>query len=577
MLQNDNDGQFVPKEIKHTRMEAIRTLVSAIYAGDADRIVEQIQDLLMKYACRKTAQERWVNEQDVMVITYGDTIVSENETGIQSLSDLFGTYIRDAVSAIHLLPFFTYSSDDGFSVIDYKKPRREVGTWDEIKNLASRYDLMIDAVINHISSQSEWFRCYKNGEAKYCKYFIECDPAADYSQVTRPRTLPLLTEVETIQGKKCVWTTFSADQIDLNYANPDVLIDILDVLLFYVAQGARYLRLDAIGFMWKELGTSCMHHPKTHLLIKLMRKVIEQVNSNVVIITETNTPHAENISYFGDNYDEAQMVYQFPLPPLVAHAFLTGNSIALLNWYKTLDPIEQKATYFNFLASHDGIGLRPAEGILDSGDIQTMADAAVRKGGRVSYRNMPDGSRKPYELNISYLSLLCEDEDPVDVKASKFMASQAILLSVVGMPGIYIHSLLGSENDIDGMVASGINRRINRAKLDKAALFGELNDQSTLRANVLNRYLDLLRIRKTCRAFSPEAKQTCDFMDRRVFSITRHHADTGETVRVRINLSAEPVPLHEEGTDLITGKGIGKADMLHPYEILWLQYYWSKG
>ena len=552
-------------------MDPIQTLLSMLYPGEAERIREQIQHLLQKYPSRQTGTSRWVDERDVMVITYGDTIVSEHETGVQSLSDLLATYIKDSLSAIHLLPFFEYSSDDGFSVIDYKKPRSTVGTWDDIKTLAARYDLMFDAVINHISRQSSWFQRYLDGEGKYRNCFIECDPDADYSAVTRPRTLPLLTAFDTAFGRKHVWTTFSEDQIDLNYANPDTLIDILDVLLFYVAQGARYLRLDAVGFLWKELGTSCMHHPKTHMLIRLMRKVIEQVDPDVIIITETNTPHKENISYFGSNFDEAHMVYQFPLPPLVAHAFLSGNTNVLLNWYAQLEPIKQNATYFNFLASHDGIGLRPLEGLLSNDDIQVMVDAVICKGGKVSWRNLPDGSQKPYELNISFLSLICSPADDIAEKTRKFMASQAILLSVVGMPGIYIHSLLGSENDIKGMNASGINRRINREKLDKTQLFAQLNDTKSLRSQVLGQYVKILQARKSSSAFSPQAAQISEYIDPRVFSITRHNDTTGATIRVRINVSNETIPMNEEGSDIISGRQFSKADSLGPYEVLWLE------
>ncbi len=552
-------------------MDLIQSLLNMLYPGEAERIRVQIQHLLERYPRRQTGTNRWVDERDAMVITYGDTILSEHETGIQSLSDLFTAYIKDAVSAIHLLPFFEYSSDDGFSVIDYKKPRSTIGTWDDVQTLADRYDLMFDAVVNHISRQSSWFQRYLDGEGKYRNYFIECDPVADYSAVTRPRALPLLTAFDTAFGRKHVWTTFSEDQIDLNYANPDTLIDILDVLLFYVAQGARYLRLDAVGFLWKELGTRCMHHPKTHMLIRLMRMVIEQVDPDVIIITETNTPHKENISYFGSNFDEAHMVYQFPLPPLVAHAFLSGDTNVLLNWYDQLDPIKQNATYFNFLASHDGIGLRPLEGLLSNDDIQAMVDAVISKGGKVSWRNLPDGSPKPYELNISFLSLICSPADDVAEKTRKFMASQAILLSVVGMPGIYIHSLLGSENDIRGMNASGINRRINREKLDKAQLFGQLNDTKSLRSQVFRQYVKLLQARKSSSAFSPQAAQTSEYINPHVFSITRHNENTGITIRVRINVSNETIPINEEGSDIISGRRFGKADSLGPYEVLWLE------
>lgn len=551
--------------------QLVLNMLSDIYGEKAKSIYAQIENLLNKYSDAKQEEARWVDENDVMVITYADTITSKQASGVKTLNELFSKYIKESVSAIHLLPFFEYSSDDGFSVIDYKKPYKAAGTWQDVSQLSKSYDLMFDAVINHISRKSHWFENYLAGSKKYSEYFIECDAELDYSSVTRPRALPLLTEVDTANGKKHVWTTFSDDQIDLNYANPDVLIEILDVLLFYVMKGARYLRLDAIGFMWKEMGTSCMHHIKTHQIIKLMRKVIEEVDESVVIITETNTPHKENISYFGSEYDEAHMVYQFPLPPLTAHAFLKEDCTVLLNWYRQLEHIEKKATYFNFLASHDGIGVRPTEGILADDEIKKMAEEVKRRGGRVSYRNMPDGSKKPYELNISLLSLLCEAEDSADKKTEKFMASQAILLSVIGVPGIYIHSLLGSENDIEGMELSGINRRINREKLDKNELYRELDNKDSLRAKVLKRYIELLNSRKSNSAFSPSARQECEFIDKRLFSITRINQKTGEEIKVRINVSKDSIESSDIGIDIITGSKIDKGYIIKPYEILWLK------
>jgi len=549
--------------------QVILKMLSMLYGDEAESIYKRIESLLEKYDF-KTEEGNWVDENDVMVITYADTVVSNDASGIKNLSDLFDKYIKKSVSAIHLLPFFEYSSDDGFSVIDYKKPHSEAGTWEEINHLSQNYDLMFDAVINHISRYSDWFQEYLSGNVLYKNYFIECDPSLDYLSVTRPRALPLLTEVETKDGIKHVWTTFSDDQIDLNYKSSDVLIDILDVLLFYVKSGARYLRLDAIGFMWKEIGTSCMHLEKTHECIKLMRKVIEQVDRSVVLITETNTPHEENISYFGKEYDEAHMVYQFPLPPLTAHAFLTEDSTTLMKWYENLEHIDNKATYFNFLASHDGIGVRPTEGILDDSEIEKMVVAVTKRHGRVSYRNMADGSKKPYELNISFLSLICSEDDSIDLKVEKFMACQAILLSVIGVPGIYIHSLLGSENDIEGMITSGINRRINREKLDKYELFDELDNDNSLRAKVLKNYSELLNIRKTNSAFAPSAKQTSEYIDKRIFAITRENDKTKDKVKVRINISSKEIPIKDIGKDIISGKDIDGNHVMKCYEILWI-------
>lgn len=550
--------------------ELIVNILSDLYGDESQSIYIRIEDLVKKYSEIKLEDDSWVDENDVMVITYADTIISEQASGIKNLNELFERYIKNSVSAIHLLPFFEYSSDDGFSVIDYKNPRKEAGTWEDVNELSQNYDLMFDAVINHISRESDWFKEYLKGNDAYKNYFIECDPNLDYSSVTRPRALPLLTKVETKNGEKYVWTTFSDDQIDLNYKSGDVLIDILDILIFYIKSGARFIRLDAIGFMWKEIGTTCMHHKKAHQCIRLMRQVIEKVDKGVVIITETNTPQEENISYFGKEYDEAHMVYQFPLPPLTVHTFISQDSFTLLKWYEELEYIDKNATYFNFLASHDGIGLRPIEGILDNNEINKITETVTKRGGKISYRNMPDGSKKPYELNISLLSLICGDDNSINKKVEKFMASQAILLSVIGVPGIYIHSLLGSENDIDGMMSSGINRRINREKLDKNELFAELDDSNSLRAKVFSKYIELLDIRKSNSAFAPSARQTSDYIDKRIFAITRDNNETKEVIKVRINISNEYVEIADIGVDMVSGVRIEGKHMMKPSEILWI-------
>lgn len=126
------------------------------------------------------------------------------------------------------------------------------------------------------------------------------------------------------------------DQVDLNYQNPDVLIKMLDVLLFYASKSARIIRIDAIGHVWKKPGTTCLNLAEVHHLVRLIREVLNVVFPNVQLLTETNVPHEENIQYLGDGTNEAQLVYQFSLPGLVIHSFLTGNRTKLTEWAKTL-------------------------------------------------------------------------------------------------------------------------------------------------------------------------------------------------------------------------------------------------
>ncbi|MDQ0338757.1 sucrose phosphorylase [Caldalkalibacillus uzonensis] len=539
-----------------------------------------------KQTIQQGKESTWVNEQDVVLITYGDSLQEEGERPLATLHKFLHEQVHETITAVHILPFYPYSSDDGFSVIDYYQVNPVLGTWEDIGQLSRDYKLMFDAVINHISAESEWFKGYLAGEPKYQDYFIEADPTADYSTVTRPRALPLLTKVETAHGEQYVWTTFSADQVDLNYKNEAVLLAIIDVLLFYVQKGAKLLRLDAIGFMWKELGTTCIHLEQTHQLIQLFRDILDEVAPETIIITETNVPHKENISYFGNGYNEAHMVYQFPLPPLVLHAFYTENAEVLSRWMKSLAPTSEQTAFFNFLASHDGIGVRPATGILSESEINMMLDKVKAHGGYVSYKDNGDGTQSPYELNINYLEALSHPDEPVVLKVKRFVAAHGILLSLMGVPAIYIHSLLGSVNDHEGVKRTGQYRSINREKLSYRNVKEALQDPATLRYQVFQALTRLIETRKQHKAFHPNAAQQVLDVDPRIFAVKRTSVDGKETIVALINVSGQEVQLslascaHQldggvQGyTDLlsdVTLEQVQQGLTLAPYQVMWLQ------
>ncbi len=527
-----------------------------------------------------------LSEQDVILITYGDQVYRPGEAPLFTLHDLLSRTVRSLINTVHLLPFYPYSSDDGFSVIDYYAVNPALGGWKHIHALHGDFRLMFDAVFNHVSVQSAWFQAFLRGEAPYTDYFITVEPDADLSQVVRPRALPLLTRFETARGAKDVWTTFSADQVDLNVSNPDVLLDLIRVLLYYVRQGADLIRLDAIAFLWKRIGTTCLHLQETHLVVQLLRDVLDLVAPHVILITETNVPHAENISYFGDGSNEAQMVYQFPLPPLTLHAFHSGDARALTRWAATLPPAGLRTTFFNFTASHDGIGVRPALGLLTDAEIADLLRRTEVHGGFVSYKNNSDGSQSPYELNITYFDAI---NDPVltaaqpDVAVARFVASQAIALALVGVPGIYFHSLFGSRNDLAGAARTGQKRSINREKLDADRLLAELADERSLRRRVFTRYADLLRVRVHEQAFHPLGGQTVLDVHPAVFAVQRTSPDGRACVIALHNVGAETLsvdaPAGESGAwrDLLgggryrAGPGGVLRLALAPYQVAWLK------
>lgn len=535
---------------------------------DANKIISKVEKLANKYETKQTGSS-WISEKDAMLITYGDSIVEEGKPGLETLNEFLTKYVNDAISAVHILPMFPYTSDDGFSVVDYKKINPDLGEWKDVENLSKNYKLMFDAVVNHISKSSDWFQKYLKQEKPYDEYFLTCDPNADYSKVTRPRALPLLTKFETAKGEKYVWTTFSEDQIDLNFKSVDIYLEVLDVLLTYASRGARFIRLDAIGFLWKELGTTCMHHPKTHEIIKSYRAILDEYMPGTLIITETNVPHEENISYFGNGDDEAQLVYQFPLPPLTMFSILTGNAEKLSKWADSLDEPKQGTTYFNFLSSHDGIGVRPVEGILNEEEKKVLLDNTLKNGGVISYKNNSDGSKSPYELNINYQDALASPDESDEIRINKFLAAETILLSMQGLPGIYVHSLIGSRNDYYGKETSGIPRRINREKININYLEKELNN-STNRKKIFDEILRRLKIRGEHKEFAPDSKQKILSLDKRVFALERISKNKKITVLVNVSSDEVQLDIENKGLDIISEIYVDKKVNLNPLQCMWI-------
>jgi sucrose phosphorylase len=529
-----------------------------------------------------------MSQRDALLITYPDQVRQAGERPLKTLADFCARHLKGVVSGIHLLPFYPWSSDDGFAVKDFFAVEPSYGAWEDIARLGADFDLMFDAVFNHVSAQGEWFQRFLADDPRYAGFFIVVIGNPDLTQVARPRALPLLTEFRTATGMKRVWTTFSADQPDLNFKNPEVLLAVLEALLFYVDRGARFIRLDAVAFLWKEIGTTCLHLPQTHALVQLLRAVLDEIAPHPLLITETNVPHAENVSYFGDGANEAQLVYNFALPPLVLHSFATGNAARLTRWAQGLALPSTRVTFFNFLASHDGIGLNPARGILSDAEIDALARRALEHGGFISYKDMPDGSRLPYEMNINYLDALSSpaQREPAELAARKFLTAHAIVLSLQGVPGIYFHSLFGSRGDRAGAGASGIPRRINREKLDRVRLEAELGEARSLRGRVWRGLKELLRVRGAQRAFHPQAAQRVLDTDGSLFALWRIPPEKEGQVLCLHNVSAQPVSapgLLVEGTsarvwaDLLTGRryevrGLGRPPIeLAGYQTLWLR------
>lgn len=515
------------------------------------------------------------DEKDVVLITYADQFSAKGEKALPVFTRFYNEWLARTFSHVHLLPFYPWSSDDGFSVIDYHNVAPETGTWQDVADLKQSASLMFDFVCNHMSAKSEWFANYLAQKPGYEDFFIAVDPETDLSAVTRPRALPLLTPFTLHDGSvRHLWTTFSDDQIDLNFASPQVLIAMVDVLLHYLAEGARYIRLDAVGFMWKIPGTSCIHLEQTHCLIQLFRAITEAVAPGTVIITETNVPHKDNISYFGDGENEAQMVYQFSLPPLVLHAVHREDVKALCQWAGSLALPSTKTTWFNFLASHDGIGLNPLRGILPESEILALVEKLQQEGALVNWKNNPDGTRSPYEINVTYLDALSAQNSSDDERIARFILAHAVLLSFPGVPAVYIQSILGSRNDYEGVERLGYNRAINRKKYTAGQVDFELNNKNSIRHKIYSRLSEYIAIRRGESAFHPDAQAIFESLNEQILKIVRV-AENGERITALFNFSNNVHTVYGDsltGMELLSGQAVsGKELTLNPWQVMWIK------
>jgi len=553
-------------------------LIQQIYGSLPDVLIQGLKEFPTE-RISEPRHQLW-SERDVVLITYADQVRDSGLTPLQAQREfLLDHGLEQLIRCVHLLPFCPFTSDDGFSVVDYLAVDPDAGTWQDIAELGRDFDLMFDLVLNHASQKHAWFQAYLRGDADYEDFFIDQDPSVDLSKVVRPRSLPLLTPFESSSGTRNIWTTFSADQVDLNYANPRVMYLMLETLVEYARRGARIIRLDAIAFLWKEIGTDCIHLPETHAAVKLMRRVLDQVVPGTLVLTETNVPHRENVSYFGAGDDEAHMVYQFSLPPLLLDAIHNTDTTVLRDWLSNVQSPSELTTFFNFTASHDGIGVRPLEGIVSQQRVEKLAEIVRSHGGRVSTRRQSDGTDSPYELNITYLQAVADASkvEPQD-HSRCFLATQAIMLALPGVPAVYFHSLVGSPNDLEAVLETGQNRRINRHKYDRQSLEAVIAQPHGLQRRVFEGYKRLLSVRIAQPAFHPRASMEVLPLDGDGLLGFVRTTGRGERLAVIANLTHKPrvIPggLVDEALayDELALERIWKGDgiPMRPFQVRWL-------
>lgn len=594
-----------PKPLPQTSMTSLEQRLKRLYGEAAAQAwLPELERIIKVHLAHKlpelSAAEQTLalsdrfTEQDVILITYGDLIQGEEDHPLETLAKVLQSLpgVANIINTVHLLPFFPYSSDRGFSIRDFRAVDPKLGSWQDIEVLNQRYQLMFDAVFNHISAESEAFQEMLNGNPQYQDMFTtyrspdELKPE-QRALIVRPRTSDVLTKFDAIGGPVWVWTTFSPDQIDLNFRNPQVLLSVLETLLIYVRHGADIIRLDAVTYLWEEPGTSCASLEQTHEVVKLFRDVLRIAAPAVAIITETNVPHEENVSYFGDGTDEAQMVYNFALPPLVLYTFYREDATILSQWAANLEYPSATATFFNILDTHDGVGLMGVKHILSSAELEFLIQNARQHGAFVSYKTGQSGQEEPYEINTTWFSALNFENGVEDLplQVKRYMASRSIALALKGVPGIYIHGLVGTSNDIARVLQTKIKRDINRSPLHAPDLMAAVEDGGSKTGQIVRHFSHLLGIRQQNAAFHPNGRQQVLTLDKALFAVLRISPQEQQHVLCLTNVTDQlvnvTVPLPALGIEAPQwydsvkqrgwlAKGPTLSIKLQPYDVMWL-------
>ena len=563
--------------------KTINNYLKSIYKNHNKREIEdigkKIKKIFYKKSKKKSLGELW-NENDCFLITYADSIKDKQNNNFSTLSFFLNKFCKE-FSFVHILPFYPFSSDDGFAVIDYEKIQCEHGDWEDFLKISSRFNIMCDLVINHCSTKNQLYKNFLDNEDPGSDFFISSEKNFDkFSKIVRPRSSKLSKKVKVLGKTRFVWCTFSHDQVDFNFKNPDVLLYFLKIIKFYIDKGSKALRLDAVAFLWKELGTKCINLPETHLIIRLIRLIIDNYSDRCLVITETNIPSHENLSYFGNN-NEAHCIYNFSLAPLVIHSIISENSSYLKQWSRSMPPAQFGNSYLNFLSTHDGIGMRPLEGILPNEELNKFINTLQNSGAYLTYR-ISQNKKTVYEVNTTLLDAFKETYKGKDnFKIKRFILAHQILLSMEGIPAIYIQNLIGSKNDLLKLKKTKIFRSINRKNWDLNKLLNLL-DKNTVNKKVYSEIIKLVKIRKSQPAFHPNATQFTLQLEKSLFGIWRQSIDRSQSIFCISNLSKfkKLIPLleinliaTEKWYDIISKKEIkdlsGTLKLL-PYQSVWL-------
>ncbi len=562
----------------------IRRKLSTIYSTNySKRELKTYADEIFRIINRynkfgKKGKKVKISEKTSALICYGDSLLNGNkEKTIKTFRKFYKKKLGNLFEIIHFLPFYPSSSDSGFAVKDHYQIDKKLGNWTDIYGQSKITNIMADVVINHASSKGLWFKNFLINKSPGKDYFLTVDNKFNISKVIRPRENRLLKKISVFKKNFFIWRTFSDDQIDLNFKNPRVLLRIIKIMINLANHGATIFRLDAVAYLWKKSGSKCINLKETHETIRLLRIVCNLLKSKPIIITETNLPEKENLSYFGVNNNESHWIYNFSLPPLLIHSFLFEDSTCLNKWCKNLPSTKIGNSYFNFLASHDGIGMRPAEGYLDKKKLLKFYKRLKKNGGQLSYRKVQGSFKRVYEANITLFNAFKKSDYDKKGKffLERYISAHAIMIAFEGVPAIYFNSIFGTSNDEYKYIISGNKRDLNRYKWNKKKLDNLLKNKSSKQSIFYKQILKLILIKKQNKGFHPNAKRENLNMGKKIFCFKRTSLDKKQIIYNITNLSSKYQKFKfsykfSKYKNLLDRTSLNHKSELKPFETLWL-------
>ena len=502
--------------------------------------IREIIYLINKYNKNKKKEDLKINESTSLVICYGNSVTDGNKKSLKVFNKFYKKHLKNNFDSVHFLPFYPSSSDSGFAVKDHYKIEPRLGSWKDVKIISKNCNVMADLVINHSSARGLWFSNFLKNKSPGKDYFFTVDKNFNSKKVIRPREHKLLKKIKLSDETKYLWRTFSPDQIDLNFKNPKVLIRFIKIIFNLINNGVRIFRLDAIAYLWKENGNTCINHTNTHNIIKFIRLVCNLLKTECIIITETNLPEKENLSYFGNN-DEANWIYNFSLAPILVYSLLFEDSNKITKWSKNFPIAKLNNNYLNFIASHDGIGMRPIEGILSTNTQKKFLSRLKKNGGEFSYRKVQGVKKKVYEANITLFNAFkCSDFDKSGIFGfERYMAAHTIMISFDGIPAIYFNSMFGNSNDNSKYIISGNKRDLNRYRWNKDKIEDHLKDQNSKQNKYYKNMSNILAIRSKQKAFHPNAIRKTLKLGANFFGIKRISTDNKQSIYCITNMTSK--------------------------------------